>query len=107
MSDERPCHWELRKFGTDQLIEELARRHNKAPVAKPKHWCHDCDHFVAWNDKPRKGEMPDAFNACTKGHTMKFVAPEDFDDEYGFYLRVCADRAMPKQDSQAPDKEAP
>jgi hypothetical protein len=91
---DRPPHWELRKFGTDQLIEELARRQNAAPVAKPEHWCHDCDNYVAWNDKPRKGEMPDSFNACTKGHTMKFVAPEDFDDEYGFYLRVCADRAM-------------
>ncbi len=86
--------WELRRFHTSQLIEELARRQNEAPCAKPDHWCHDCGNYVAWYDLPRKGEMPDSFNACTKGHAMKFIAPEEFDAEYGFYRRVCADREM-------------
>ena len=100
---ERHFTRELRRFNTSQLIEELARRHNENPVVKPDHWCHDCAHYVAWNDKPRKGECPDSFNPCTKGHTMKFIAPQDFGDEYGFYLRVCADRKMDgmKEDTHA------
>jgi hypothetical protein len=101
---ERPPHLELRRFGTDQLIEELARRQNEAPIVTPANWCHDCANYVAWNDAPRKTEMPDNFNACTKGHPMKFVAPEDMDDEYGFYRTVCADRAMAATKPTAPDE---
>lgn len=86
----------LRRYSTNQLIEELARRANGARTEKPQHWCHDCTHYVVWNDKvpaPRKG-CPDDYNPCTKGHEMRFMAPEEYDDEYGFYLPVCADRDL-------------
>jgi hypothetical protein len=76
----------------DWLLEELIRRRNAEPVAKPKHWCHDCAHWKAWNEVPREGQMPDSFNPCTKGHTMQFVVPQEIDDEHGFYRHVCADR---------------
>ena len=93
-----PFTSELRRFRTEQLIEELARRANAEPVERPEHWCHDCLHFVAWNERPRTGEMPEDFNPCTKGHTMRFIAPKDYGDEYGHYLRVCADRLLPSSD---------
>lgn len=86
----------LRRYATNQLIEELARRANAVPTKKPGHWCHDCTHFLAWHDKtpvPRM-DCPDDYNPCTKGHAMKFMAPEEVDDEYGFYLPVCADRVL-------------
>jgi hypothetical protein len=57
--------------------------------------CHDCKHFVAWLDKepaPRI-DCPGDYNPCTKGH-MKFMAPEHYGDDYGFYLRVCHDREL-------------
>lgn len=81
----------LRDFTDDDLLAELVRRRNGRTVAKPEHWCHDCDHFKAWNEAPRKGEMPESFNPCTNGHAMKFRAPEDYGDDYGFYRLVCAD----------------
>lgn len=84
----------LRRYSTSQLIEELARRANCVTTQKPRHWCHDCNNFVAWCDKvpaPRK-ECLENYNPCTKGHAMRFMVPEEYDDEYGFYLPVCADR---------------
>lgn len=86
----------LRRYSTNQLIEELARRANGVPTQKPEHWCHDCTHFVAWCDKvpaPRK-DCPENYNPCTKGHAMRFMVPEEYGDEYGFYLQVCADRGL-------------
>ena len=95
----------LRQFSRHQLIEELARRANEAPTAKPERWCHDCTHFVAWldQDPPKRRDMPDGYNPCTKGHTMRFMAPEEIDDEYGFYRPVCTDRDEPAtQEGRAP-----
>ena len=86
----------LRDYSTNQLIEELARRANGRETRNPEHWCHDCAHFVAWFDKapePRK-DCPEDYNPCTKGNAMKFRAPEEFDEEYGFFLPVCADRDL-------------
>jgi len=86
----------LYSYSTQQLIEELARRANAVPTKKPRHWCHDCRHFVAWCDKkpaPRI-DCPDDYNPCTKGHEMKFMAPDGYDDDYGFYLPVCSDRDL-------------
>ncbi|WP_089415350.1 hypothetical protein [Vitreoscilla filiformis] len=96
--------WNLREYSTQQLIEELARRANEQPTNKPEHWCHECTHFVTWYDQhpmPRK-ECPDTYNPCTKGHAMKFLPPEDYDDEYGFYLPVCVDRDL-QHDPSRPD----
>ncbi len=85
----------LRDYTTAQLIEELARRANGCATKKPEHWCHDCTHFLTWLDgkEPNK-PCPDDYNPCLKGHVMRFLAPEGFDDEYGFYLRVCPDRDL-------------
>ena len=86
----------LRDYSTDQLIEELARRRNIRDTMNPKHWCHDCTNFVAWLDKvpePRE-TCPDNYNACTKGKVMKFKAPEEIGDEWGFYLQVCEYRDL-------------
>ncbi len=85
----------LRRYSTAQLIEELARRANGRQTKQPKKWCHDCTHFMAWVDgKTPNMPCPDTYNPCTKGHAMQFMAPEEMDDEYGFYLRVCPDRDM-------------
>lgn len=85
--------WALREYTTAQLIEELARRAHARNTEKPEHWCHDCAHFLTWADgKTPNKPCPDDYNPCTKGHVMRFVEPEDLGDEYGFYLRVCADR---------------
>ena len=86
--------WDLKKVPDDWLLEEIIRRRNNETAAKPEHWCHDCDHFKAWNELPRAGECPKDFNPCTKGHGMKFIVPVDYGDEHGFYRRVCADRAV-------------
>ena len=85
----------LRDYSTAQLIEELARRANGRGTKKPEHWCHDCTHYVTWADgpAPRKA-MPDDYNPCTRRHAMRFLVPQDFGDEYGYYLTVCADRDL-------------
>lgn len=87
----------LRRYSRHQLIEELARRENERGARQePEHWCHECVHFVAWFDRdpqPR-GDCPDDYNPCQKGHSMKFMAPEEIGDDYGFYLRACKDRDL-------------
>lgn len=85
----------LRDYTTNQLVEELARRANSVTTQKPEHWCCDCTHFVTWLDRqptPRDCDCPQDYNPCTKRHQMKFIAPQEITDEYGFYLPVCADR---------------
>lgn len=84
----------LRQYTRSQLIEELARRANAQDTRRPKRWCHDCAHYATWGDLHPKleHECPDDYNPCMKGHAMKFCVPEEYDDEYGFYLHVCADR---------------
>lgn len=86
----------LRQFSTDELIEELARRAQANPTEKPKHWCDECAHFVAWVDKQplSGGDCPLDYNPCTKGHAMAFIAPKDIGDDYGFYRAVCQDREL-------------
>lgn len=85
----------LRGYTTAQLIEELVRRENGRETSKPKHWCHDCTNYVTWIDgKTPSMKMPEDYNPCQKRHEMKFMVPEDYGDEYGFYRRVCADRDM-------------
>lgn len=88
----------LRRYTRNQLIEELARRANERDTRKPEQWCHDCRHFVTWLDQDppelARRECPDSYNPCTKGHKMRFSAPEEMEDEYGFYLPVCADRDL-------------
>ncbi len=84
----------LRQFSTDELIEELARRAQAKLTRKPKRWCDECAHFVAWIDKKPSpgGDCPPDYNPCAKGHAMAFIAPQDIEDAYGFYRAVCPDR---------------
>lgn len=83
----------LRSYTTDQLLEELVRRRNKSAEQRPKRYCDDCSHYVAWVDgKTPAAKMPDGYNACSKGHKMLFHAPQDYGDDFGFYMRTCADR---------------
>lgn len=86
---------ELRGFSTDQLIEELARRSNERGTTRPRDWCEDCAHFIAWVDgKTPDAPIPDDYNPCAKRHAMRFQAPEGYPDQeaYGHYRTVCADR---------------
>lgn len=88
--------YSLRQFSTEELVEELARRAHAQPEQKPKHWCDECAHFVAWIDKrpPPGPGWPLDYNPCTKGHTMAFIAPQEMGDDYGFYRAVCPDREL-------------
>jgi len=89
----------LRAFSTDQLIEELARRRNECGVRKPREWCEDCAHFMPWSEGVTPDAvMPDDYNPCEKGHSMRFQAPEEIDDEYGHYRAVCVDRKLQAAD---------
>jgi hypothetical protein len=81
----------LAKFSTAVLREEIARREQRRTERKPVDlWCEDCKHFKFWIGK---GEPPDTYNPCGNGHKMSFRVPEDYNDECGYYRRVCADRA--------------
>ncbi len=84
----------LRPFSDAELLEELARREEARSRRKPvKHWCDDCDHFKPWS-KPLIEDIPDDYNPCGKGHKMSFRVPESYTSiDYGFYRRVCKDRA--------------
>ena len=86
----------LREVPTAQLVEELARRANSRPTRKPQQWCESCAHFVAWVDRspPPQADCPDDYNPCAKQHTMRFHAPEGYDEDYGFYRTVCPDREI-------------
>lgn len=85
----------LRRYSTNQLVGELARRANGEPTRKPEHWCDECTHFVPWSEHAqRKKPMPDDYNPCEKGHAMQFITPEEIDDEWGHFLHVCADRDL-------------
>jgi hypothetical protein len=93
----------LRAFSTAQLIEELARRSNERGEQKPRDWCENCAHFTPWIEgRTPHAPMPVDYNPCAKRHVMRFQAPEDFDDEYGYYRTVCADRQA-QTPEQGPD----
>lgn len=81
----------LRSFSDDDLIEELARRRNDRSKRKPERWCQDCARFVPWGID-NKMPMPENYNPCSKGHAMKFHTPESLDDEFGYFVHICADR---------------
>lgn len=90
---------DLSAFTLDQLLAEIVRRRNGEQAAAPiEHWCDDCAHFCY-----SKRES-DTANNCQKGHAMQFRVPEDSPYEpFGFYRRVCADRAArPEPLPQAP-----
>ena len=80
----------LAKYSTAVLLEEISRREQARTERKPiERWCEDCKNFKFWTGK---GEPP-TYNPCSKEHKMSFRVPEDYNDECGYYRRVCADRA--------------
>ncbi len=79
----------LSKFTEDQLIEELAKRRASRERRNIVDYCDECIFFKSYSGK---GEMPVNYNPCGNGHKMKFKNPEDHGDDWGFYIRVCADR---------------
>lgn len=86
----------LRTFSTDQLIEELVRRRNERDATRPRHWCEECAHFIPWSNgetpEASMASVPDAYNPCEVGHTMRFQMPKEITDDYGHYRTICADR---------------
>lgn len=80
----------LSDFSTDQLLAEIVRRRNARVSQQPIVKCDECRHFVFFKGV---GDSPDSYNPCAKRHVMSFRVPEDeIDDDWGYYLRVCADR---------------
>ena len=86
----------LKNFSDDRLLEELVRRRNvraDRDERMPLKLCDECRHFDA------KEVRRDVWE-CKKGHQMKFRMPEGGDPkpgEWGFYRRVCPDRAPADQ----------
>ena len=85
---------QLDAFTTDQLLEEVVRRRNQSESRKPvEAYCDACAHFRAYTGR---GEAPDSWSCCSKGHKQSFRMPEDWEsphtEDFGFYRRVCADR---------------
>lgn len=79
----------LSNYSDDELIEELAKRRNARETERPVRWCENCEHYKTW---AKDSDPPDSYNPCSKKHKMHFRVPEQIDDEYGYYRRVCADR---------------
>lgn len=81
----------LSSFSDDELIEELARRRNaRERNTTIERFCEDCTHFRLFTGR---GDPPVNYDPCSRGHKPSFRAPAEYGDEYGFYRRVCADRA--------------
>lgn len=81
----------LSGYSDDDLIEELARRRNaRERNTAVEHYCEDCIYFRLFKGR---GDPPINYDPCSRGHKPKFRAPAEYGDEYGFYRRVCPDRA--------------
>ena len=82
---------ELSKFSSEELRMELARRDvRREQQSRHRAWCHDCAFFEVWPGEPK--DLPQDYNPCSKGHPVKFVAPECEGEEHGFYSVGCVDR---------------
>lgn len=81
----------LAAFSEDELMAELVRRRNARADRRPIVQCDRCKHFKT--SETRYDD--DTYNPCSKGHAMSFRMPDDgpSDSDWGFYRRVCADRA--------------
>lgn len=91
----------LSDYTDEDLLEELAgrerRRRERAPI-KP---CDECRNFKAWDTAA--GTPLDDYNPCQKEHRMSFKEPDSPTTyDWGFYRRVCADRAMRIPEDQWP-----
>lgn len=85
----------LKSCSDEDLLEELSRRvrvrADRDERLGFKH-CDECSHFEAFKGLVTEN-IPETFNPCTKGNTMSFRVPKAYGDVWGFYRRVCSDRA--------------
>lgn len=85
----------LDNFTDQELMDELLnRRAEKELGFADIQYCHDCERFTPWSGR---GDPPDSYNPCSKGHKMQFHMLEPWDgphDEHGFYRRICSDRTV-------------
>ena len=81
----------LDAFTDDQLLEEVIRRRNADDTAHRGDimFCDQCEHFVPWTEK---AEVPKKYNPCSFGHDMQFRTPIGYENDWGFFRRVCPDR---------------
>jgi hypothetical protein len=90
---------DLSKYTDDELLNELQQRAERRNEETPIKCCDECKHF-----KPYKGiglNVPDTYNACSKGHKMSFRQPANpVDDNWGYYKRSCKDREEPSDDRE-------
>lgn len=102
-NDHRP----LEHFATSALLRELEHRADGWPNLRAiKRWCDDCTHFRHATSES------DQRNPCTRGHTMSFRVPEEFNytnpEAWGFYRRNCGDWCRrPEPDVVTPNPAIP
>lgn len=83
----------LDRYTDQELMDELLnRRLDREEGEEGRVYCDDCKHFKCWT---KRGEVPEDYNPCSKGHTMRFHMPEGWEDPHGggYFRRVCSDRA--------------
>ena len=94
---------------TDQALmdELLNRRFEREQGHDGVRYCVECTRFVPWQ---KRSDPPDTYNPCSAGHKMNFRMPEEWEGphgEYGFYRRICSDRALPAPPPKPKPPEPP
>ena len=89
----------LSQFSDDQLFEEIVRRRNGDDNGNRGdiQFCDNCEHFIAWDEKT---DTPKGYNPCSFGHDLQFRTPIGYENDWGFFRRVCADRLERKEDAR-------
>ncbi|TKD30031.1 hypothetical protein [Azotobacter chroococcum] len=109
----------LDAYTDQQLMDELLNRRLERENEQPIEYCEDCQHFKVWTKPIRRswndirrvvGDVPDDYNPCSRGHSMLFRMPEEWEGPHadcGYYRRACCDRKpIPPPDPPKP-KPAP
>jgi len=73
----------LSDFSDDELLEEIVRRKNgdDEGCRGDIKFCDECEHFVKWEG----GDLPEKYSPCVFGHDVKFRAPVDYSNQWGFF----------------------
>jgi len=80
----------LSSFTTQELLTEIERRIEVKRDRTPIKPCDECAYFVPWSNI---SECPKTYNPCSKGHSMSFRLPKDYQStDWGFYRPGCKDR---------------
>lgn len=91
----------LRDYTLSELAAEIRRRQDRRnSLDTPRLWCSECVHFKAWEGR---GDPPDDYNPCSKGHKMSFQCPpHDYTgDSTGFHRPRCRDRVQMTEEEMA------